>query len=79
MVLRRAKSFETKFQVQIKMSVIKTYIYGWGEAPRCFDGEAIAPGSNKLALVLGAEDCAVVQTTLEPSDVRNIDDKDRYF
>ena len=60
------------------MSVIKTYIYGWGEAPRCFDGEAIAPGSNKLALVLGAEDCAVVQTTLEPSDVRNIDLYRRY-
>ena len=60
------------------MTARKVYIYGWQKTPNCFESNASDLCAAKSMLILGAEDCAVINPMAESGDVRKIDIYRRY-
>ena len=60
------------------MTSRKVYIYGWQKTPNCIESDAADSGAAKSILILGAEDCAVIEPILESSDIGKIDIYRRY-
>ena len=60
------------------MTARKVYIYGWKNTPKCFESNAADLSAAESMLILGAEDCAVINPIVESGDIRNVDICRRY-